>query len=30
MKTIFETAYDKISTFLYGEKSFRWGELKGL
>lgn len=26
MKTLFK----KISTFLWGEKSFRWGELKGL
>jgi len=26
MKTLFK----KVSTFLWGEKSFRWGELKGL
>lgn len=22
--------FEKVSTFLWGEKSFRWGELKGL
>jgi len=25
-----KTLFNKISTFLFGEKSFRWGELKGL
>lgn len=30
MKNIFENLYDKISIFLFGTKSFRWGELKGL
>lgn len=29
MKTL-EKFYDKVSTFLWGEKSFKWGELKGL
>lgn len=25
-----ENIYDKLSTFLFGAKSFKWGELKGL
>ncbi len=30
MKTLFNRFYDKVSTFLFGAKSFKWGELKGL
>lgn len=30
MKTLFNRFYDQVSTFLFGAKSFKWGELKGL
>jgi len=29
-KEVNRSWFDKVSTFLWGEKQFRWGELKGL